>query len=111
MGTGRSPPEWCADSWCYVDATNCEDLVLTNLVFFPPFKVSDSTHGDANTFDSWFRGNDDSHTLADLTTLVSGYLESMVEALEENMGELAGVSSCDIETSQPVRAAPRLARA
>ena len=99
VGTGRSPPEWCADLWCYVDQDNCADLVMTNSVFFPGLKYSYSTCGDANTFDSWFRGNDDSHTLADLTTLVSGYLESMVEALEENMGELAGVSSCDIETS------------
>ena len=99
VGTGRSPPEWCADTWCYVDPANCADLVTTNSVFFPGLKYSYSTCGDANTFDSWFRGNDDSHTLADLTNLVSGYLESMVEALEENMGELAGVSSCDIETS------------
>ena len=51
VGTGRSPPEWCADSWCYVDATNCEDLVLTNSVFFPGLKYSYSTCGDANTFD------------------------------------------------------------
>ena len=99
VGTGRSPPEWCADNWCYVDPANCADLVTTDSVFFPGLKYSYSTCGDANTFDSWFRGNDDSHSLADLTALVSGYLESMVAALEDSYAETAGAASCEIETS------------
>ena len=28
-------PEWCSDSWCYVDAKNCSDLVTTQSVYFP----------------------------------------------------------------------------
>ena len=93
-------PEWCASTWCYVNPANCDGLITTDSVYYPGLSYSYSTCGDANTFDSWFVRNEGDHeSLADLTTLVSGYLESMVAALEDSYAETAGAASCEIETS------------
>ena len=92
-------PEWCSDSWCYVDADNCDDLVTTQSVYFPGLAYSYSTCGDANTFDEWFPANSAStHSLVELTTLVGNYLKSMAEALEDNVLEVGG-ATCSIEDS------------
>ena len=98
--SGLVPPEWCASTWCYVESANCDGLITTDSVFFPGLSYSYSTCGDANTFDSWFVRNEGDHeSLADLTTLVSGYLESMVTVLEDSYDEITGAASCEIETS------------
>lgn len=41
--TGGSPPEWCADSWCFVDPLNCARPYDPS-TYFPDARLGESVH-------------------------------------------------------------------
>ena len=53
----ENAPEWCADSWCWVDQTNCKlaDTDVTKSAYFPGSSLvfSYNTCGKKSTFDTW----------------------------------------------------------
>ena len=82
----RGPPSWCADSWCYVDRSNC-DKPASKSVFFPGLYYSYLTCGNANTFNAWFgepEPGGTTHQLTELVDLMENYTRSISETLEEN---------------------------
>jgi hypothetical protein len=88
-----NPPSWCADSWCYVDTSDC-DKPFSSSVFFPGLSYSYFTCGASNTFDSWFStgsGSGGFHQLTELVTLMKTYTTSISETLEENFIEATQV--------------------
>ena len=104
---GGESPSWCADSWCYVDANNCNKPFF-NSVFFPGLSYSYFTCGTANTFDSWFGADPDSgevttHQLTELVELIQTYTKTISETLEENWFEAKQVR---LTTSPPSSTRP-----
>ena len=99
-------PAWCADNWCYVDPSNCV-LPTSETSYFPNAGLyySYTTCGDANTFDQWFGNNSVSgaHSLTDIIGVVTNYLRSMVNTLEDNHAELSAATpgTCEIHNSCP----------
>ena len=41
-GPGRSPQEWCANTWCYVDPVNC-DLITTDSLCVHPVDLRNAS--------------------------------------------------------------------
>ena len=101
-----NPPDWCADSWCYVD-TNCNvGIGALHSSYFPGLVYSYATCGSSNSFGSWFDANagaDGSHTITDLASLLTTYLKSIINTLEVNKKELSGSSSptCSADSGCP----------
>ena len=93
VGTGRSPPEWCADTWCYVDKDTCNRVNLKSSYFVDvDLYYSYATCGSLNSFDSWFGANaaaDGTHTITDIADLLTGYLTSITNTMEANQAEVA----------------------
>merc|ERR1719482_2604363 len=84
---GGESPSWCADSWCYVDANNC-NKPSSKSVYFPELRYSYFTCGNANTFDSWFgtptadAGSGEvtvTHQLTELVDLMQKYTKTISE--------------------------------
>ena len=100
------PPEWCADLWCYVDASTCKYPVLSSS-YFPgaDLKYSYATCGSKNSFASWFGDNaasDGSHTITDIADLLTSYLTSIVSTLELNHQEVSTAdATCEADSSCP----------
>ena len=95
-----NPPAWCADSWCYVDPSNCAGTVLVDSAWFPGLAYSHFTcNQNANTFLSWFQNgagqnaSGEAHDLDDLVGLVTNYLKSLSNRLEDSAGESTGLSA------------------
>ena len=102
----RGPPSWCADSWCYVDRSNC-DKPASKSVFFPGLYYSYLTCGNANTFNAWFgepEPGGTTHQLTELVDLMENYTRSISETLEENYLEAKQVR---LTTSPPPSIRPR----
>ena len=107
---GGESPAWCADSWCYVDETNC-NKPSSKSVYFPELRYSYFTCGNANTFESWFgAGSSDTgsgevttHQLTELVDLMQKYTKTISETLEENWFEAKKVR---LTTSPPPSTRP-----
>ena len=103
---GGESPSWCADSWCYVDKSNC-DQPASKSVFFPGLYYSYLTCGNANTFNAWFgepEPGGTTHQLTELVDLMENYTRSISETLEENYLEAKQVR---LTTSPPPSIRPR----
>ena len=70
--SATTPPEWCADAWCYVDSANC-GVTYSFSQYISGLAFSYFTCGGSNTFDDWFNSSTaSSYQLSDLTTLMNG---------------------------------------
>ena len=105
---GVESPAWCADNWCYVNKTSCNEP-FSKSVYFPELRYSYFTCGNANTFDSWFRSPADAgsgevtHQLTELVDLMQKYTKTISETLEENWFEAKKVR---LTTSPPPSTRP-----
>ena len=93
-------PEWCLDTWCYVDENDCS-LPTTVSAYFETggrLRYSYTTCGATNTFENWFGANAGSavHSLSELLTLTGDYLKSIVNVLEHNRYDLDDASSSSL---------------
>ena len=105
------PPQWCADSWCYVDPNNCDFTAQASHYFSTAtLFFSYKTCGSVNTFTEWFGGESGSgtstsgsgpaHTISDLVTVIRTYLTSSLEALENSEPEMRSLTGpCSPDTS------------
>ena len=101
-----NPPEWCADTWCYVDKDTCNRVNLKSSYFVDiDLYYSYATCGSLNSFDSWFGANaaaDGTHTITDIADLLTGYLTSITNTMEANQAEVAASgSTCNPDSSCP----------
>lgn len=89
-------PEWCTESFCYIDKDNC-DLPLKYLSgYFPESGLyySFQTCGNEGTFFDWFSdGDDDSYELVDLADLIETYVSTIRDIIEADYVETAAVTS------------------
>ena len=51
----KNAPQWCRDSWCWIDATNCDLPIKSESSYFPKSGLvfSYQTCGDKSTFSKW----------------------------------------------------------
>ena len=101
---GTTPPAWCEDKWCYVDAGNCKTgLPPGQSQYFKDLFYSYQTCGTQNTFEAWFSssGSSTTHALPELATVVTNYVTSIVNTLENNEAELraSGASGCSYDAT------------
>ena len=91
-------PEWCSDSWCYVDPANCA-FPAAGSSYFPTLHYSYRTCGDTNTFNSFFDASTTStgaHAITDIADVIQSYLVSVSNAMENNYHEIGGATCDDI---------------
>jgi uncharacterized protein YegL len=101
-----NPPDWCADSWCYVDKDCNVGIGALHSSYFPGLTYSYATCDSSNSFSSWFgenAGADGSHSITDLASLLTTYLKSIINTLEVNKKELSSSSSptCSADSGCP----------
>ncbi len=94
VANGAVPPEWCADTWCYIDPNNCANTMNLKSAYFGDANLyySYAACGDSNSFDAWFGANaaaSGAHTITDIADLTTKYLQSIVNSLEDSRAEIA----------------------
>jgi hypothetical protein len=95
LDTNSDKPEFCVESFCYVDKDNC-DLPLKYLSGYFPLSglyYSYQQCGNAGTFNAWFNSTDNTHTLADLAGVVEDYVLSIRNNLQSDQSEFQGITS------------------
>jgi len=97
LDASSDKPEFCVESFCYVDKDNC-DLPLKYLSGFFPLSglyYSYQQCGNTGTFNAWFNNNTDNtnHTLADLADVVEDYVLSIRNNLQSDQSEFKSITS------------------
>ena len=87
-------PEWCSQSWCYINEDNCDQPVTQKTALFPGsgIRFSVGTCGGISTWDKWFGANAGQfgfHEASELAGVVEANLRTIVNTIESSIGELA----------------------
>ena len=101
----QAKPEWCSQTFCYIDKDNCNLPFKYLSGYFPVSGLyySYQTCGADGVFNVWF-GNSSSgtHVLKDLVVVVEDYVSSLRNNLQVDYLELADATiQCDIDGSCP----------
>ena len=94
-----SPPAWCADAWCYVNPAARTGSVTSFSSYFTGLVYSYGTCGSSNTYNDWFVDNAAVHTLDELNVLVTTYLRSASNVLEDGLDGDGGEVPTDCAVS------------
>lgn len=84
-------PGWCGQSWCFVDAANCDVASATSSYFSsaePALHFSYETCGQANSFSAWFASG--GRQLPELIDVVEGYVLDARRAAEQAAAAAVG---------------------
>jgi uncharacterized protein YegL len=95
--TGRFPPAWCYQAWCYVDKDNCDKTYVRSKYFMTEqLYFSYGACGSSNSFQTWYveGGAETKDKLGPLIELVEQYVKSNKVAAESTPADVApcGVS-------------------
>lgn len=98
--TSPAPPEFCGDSWCYIDPNNCDLPLQYSSGVFPDsgLTFSSQTCGNAGTYSDYF-STGSGHSLTELADVVEDYVKSLTQKLEFAILENDFTSACDYTSS------------
>jgi len=105
--TRDSAPRWCQESWCFVDAENCEGTVKSPTKYFPAVEKLYFSYGtcvasgSSNSYTEWTA--EDIEGTRKLIGLLEGYTRSARFEIEEIFKTYTATSSanCSIDTLCP----------
>ena len=95
-------PEFCRDSWCYIDPDNCDSELQYVSGVFPDSGLTFSSEacGNAGTYSDFFTTGS-GHSLTELADIVEDYVAALARDLEYSILENDFSSVCPYTDSCP----------